>query len=441
MKQQVNKRTDAPKKVAILGGGICGLALAYYLQKHSCDITIFEAQDRLGGWLRTHSHEGALFECGPRTLRETSNELFQLIQELGLDSQMLITADDAKKRYIVHEGRLEAIPHSLSSLLFSKLGRKLLYCLVKEPFSQKSSDDDESVYSFFHRRIGKEGADTFLSALCAGIYGSSPHLLSMRSCFASLWEDEQKYGSLVKASFFSKKQKKARSFTFKEGIEVLPKRLLQKIKATIFVNKEVRLVKPAGSKVLVEADTIYEFDHLFSTITPAVFARMLPDSSSIKPLLEIPTTSLVTISVAYKEAVAIPPAFGFLCPEHEDSMLLGIVFDSSLFPEQNGPYATRLSLMMGGSRCKELVAFSDEVLTALMQASLQKYLNITKAPDYQHITRAPNAISRYPVGHYRTVRELHANGGPITLLGSGLYGVSVGDSVTSAYNVAHQYGS
>lgn len=65
--------------VAILGGGITGLASAYYLTKElpEAKITIYEASDRLGGWLsskRVPVKDGSiLFEAGPRTLRPSSN--------------------------------------------------------------------------------------------------------------------------------------------------------------------------------------------------------------------------------------------------------------------------------------------------------------------------------------------------------------------------------
>ncbi len=436
-----HKTKPKTSKVAILGAGICGLALAYYLQKRfgkSLDITIFEAKERVGGWLKTNSVEGAIFECGPRTLRETSCELFQLIQELGLEEEIEVTSTDAKMRYIVHHGKLEPLPYSLASLFGTTLGRRLLMALFKEPFSSKCQGDDESVQSFFSRRIGKRAASIFVDALSAGIYAASPKSLSMRSCFSTFWEKEQQHGSLVKAALFSKKSHPIRSFTFKEGIESLPKRLQKALQVNILLNQRVSLIQEKGGKVLVDDQ---EFDHLFSTISPGQFSKMLPEAHFMKPLLEIPATSVVTVSVAYKRALDIPPAFGFLCPEHEDSLLLGIVFDSSLFPQQNGPYATRLSLMFGGTRCPELVAYSDEVVFTLCQERLQKYLGISQIPDYQNIMRAPNAICRYPVGHWRTVEQLQKSNGPITLLGSGLYGVSVGDSVTSAYKTANSFAS
>ncbi len=63
-----------PLQVGVLGGGITGLASAYYLsRKPDIQVTLFEAENRLGGWLRSVSVDvpdgKVLFEQGPRTLR------------------------------------------------------------------------------------------------------------------------------------------------------------------------------------------------------------------------------------------------------------------------------------------------------------------------------------------------------------------------------------
>ena len=68
-------RVRGVKDVAILGGGITGLASAFYLSKQlpEARITIFEGSSRLGGWLHSKrvdvGNGSVVFEQGPRTLR------------------------------------------------------------------------------------------------------------------------------------------------------------------------------------------------------------------------------------------------------------------------------------------------------------------------------------------------------------------------------------
>lgn len=63
--------------IAVLGGGITGLACAYFLSRDlpNAKITLFESSSRLGGWLHSRSVDigngNVIFEQGPRTLRPT----------------------------------------------------------------------------------------------------------------------------------------------------------------------------------------------------------------------------------------------------------------------------------------------------------------------------------------------------------------------------------
>lgn len=71
-RDEANQRNGS---VAVLGGGITGLASAYYLaqQLPQSQITLFERSSRLGGWLRsTQVDVGSgkvVFEQGPRSIR------------------------------------------------------------------------------------------------------------------------------------------------------------------------------------------------------------------------------------------------------------------------------------------------------------------------------------------------------------------------------------
>lgn len=74
-----NEQPSGQDNIAVIGGGITGLASAYYLTKElpRAKITIYEASDRIGGWLsskRVPVKDGTvLFEAGPRTLRPSGN--------------------------------------------------------------------------------------------------------------------------------------------------------------------------------------------------------------------------------------------------------------------------------------------------------------------------------------------------------------------------------
>ena len=91
----------------IVGGGIMGLSLAWFLKKRypHCHITLYEKTNRLGGWLSTHKENGFLFERGPRTFRfGHCPHLLQLATDLNLK----ILHAPPQKRYLLHKGKLRS---------------------------------------------------------------------------------------------------------------------------------------------------------------------------------------------------------------------------------------------------------------------------------------------------------------------------------------------
>lgn len=421
------------QKIAIIGAGISGLSLAWYLQKRFQDsvlITIFEAKERVGGWIHTIEKSGQLFECGPRSIRAVNEELSALIRDLDLEDQILHASDSASMRYIAQEGKLQPLPYSMMSLFTLPLGRKLIKAGLWELFSRPPILADESVESFFNRQIGKQATKTFVSALTSGIYAADPAELSMAACFPKLWQKAKESGSLLRAK--RKKAPRARSFTFREGLSTLPKRLASRLDAEIRLSTPVLKVQEGLAEAEIwTAEGSHSFDALFMAIAPHVVRKIAPAFAG----LQIPQSSVVTVSLAYKEVVPLPEGFGFLCPTEEEPELLGIVFDSCLFPEQNRAFQTRLSVMMGGTKAPEMSGLSDEELLQRAFLHCKKYLDLSSLGVEHHIVRAENAISCYPVGH----TELICRKGRIQLLGSGFHGVAVGDSVLSAKRVANEF--
>ena len=108
--------------IAVLGGGITGLATAYFLtqQLPRAKITIYESGYRIGGWLSSKRVDvkggNVLFEAGPRTLRPASNGVLaaRLIQELDLGKDTIFTQNTspaATNRFLYYPDHLVRMPH------------------------------------------------------------------------------------------------------------------------------------------------------------------------------------------------------------------------------------------------------------------------------------------------------------------------------------------
>jgi len=247
-------------KVAVIGGGPSGLSCAYYLKKRASElgvnsITLFEGSNRVGGWIRSQTLGGDsgdvssspdrfLFDAGPRSLRgSTASALYtiRLIEELGLQEELISGSTASSKRIIYVNGKLEQLS------LMSRLGlTTMIPAGISEMLKPKRKVDetgDESIYSFFARRFSVEVAEVMASALTLGIFGGNAKTLSIRTCFPMLCDVEQEHRSVIlgmigsslakrrqqqephqiKDSEFVKATSKLSIFSFKSGLEVLTK--------------------------------------------------------------------------------------------------------------------------------------------------------------------------------------------------------------------------
>ena len=157
--------TDKPhvRRVAVIGGGITGLAAAYTLARARqagapIEEMLIEAGPWLGGVVRTETVEGFVIEAGPDSFLAEKPQAAAMARELGLENDLMGSNDDARRTYILHRGRLLPLPDGLMFLvptrLWPMITTKLLPLSTKlaaawELFSSPPADnkDDESVAS------------------------------------------------------------------------------------------------------------------------------------------------------------------------------------------------------------------------------------------------------------------------------------------------------
>lgn len=391
------------KKVIILGAGISGLTAAWELKKKygsTIDLTLIEKSDRVGGWIKSVHHEGFLFELGARSFRPAEATL-SLIQELGLEKELIRANAHAKKRYLSIHRSL----HQITPLLLLKQG--LIPALVKDLVTPRSNQEDTSIYDFFSRRLGSSLTESLIDPVVKGIYGGNYKNLSMRSCFPNLWNSHQ---SLLSA-FLKRKKVKTPLLSFKKGMETLPKQLAKNLEAKILLSTEILQIQ---ERKVITASQTFEADHIISTIPGYALAKIYPD---FQDWLSYVTLSVVNLG--WKGDLLPKRGFGFLVPEKERGEILGMTWDSDIFPDQNQGAQTRLCVMIPGEHAKEK-------LRAVALKNVAHYLNIQKQPDASLAYTAHQAIPQYPVGHFQELQTLPKQ---ITFLGNSFYGVSINECI------------
>jgi oxygen-dependent protoporphyrinogen oxidase len=199
----VIERTD----VAIVGGGISGLATAWDLAREGVPFRLLESSDRFGGRIVTERASDFLVERGPDSLLAQKPAALALCRDLGLGDR-LVPAREPRTVYVVKRGRMHPLPPGLAagapsdvraflrSRLFSWAAKARM---ALEPAVPRRRDGaEESIADFFRRRLGAEALALVGDPLLAGIHAGDPELLSLQATMPRLAEVERRAGSLAR---------------------------------------------------------------------------------------------------------------------------------------------------------------------------------------------------------------------------------------------------
>src|SRR6201996_8605190 len=212
-------------RVAIVGGGIAGLAAAYELEKArtagaDVEYTLFESSPRLGGALASEVVNGVVLERGPDSFISEKAAGAELCRELGLGDQLTPSNDANRKTYIVVKNRLVPLPDGLMFLIPTKLVPTALTSLFSPSTKIKMAlellhpprpnEQDESVAALVRRHFGQEAVDRLADPLLSGIYGGDATKLSAQTVLPRLVDMERKYGSLTRGMLAAHRQMRAK---------------------------------------------------------------------------------------------------------------------------------------------------------------------------------------------------------------------------------------
>lgn len=447
-------------KIVILGAGISGLSLAWFLQnryRDSAEITILEKFASAGGWVRSSQANGFFFEQGPRSCRPFGNGriTLELIEELGLSNQILIPSPFAHRRYLFLDESIYQLPQTPLSALFKPKLWGLFPELIKEIFTKPYQDEsEETIRQFFLRHFGNKTADLFVDPFISGIFAGDMDRLSLKSCFPNLYENDRKWGSLIKAALFSKKEsrldphlshlKKAKLFSLKGGLTTLIDRLVELFKGEIHLEASIDKLNFEKEKITISfGQQKIEADYLFSSIPSHSLVDLIQphDSSVASVLSSIPFASLAVVNCGYNHHVLDYQGFGYLVPSSEKEKILGVSWDSQIFPQNNlKACETRLTVMIGGSKMTNFSEYTENDFIEMALEALERHLKIKVRPDAIQCHIVKNAIPQYLVGHQEKVSSIETaiqNLSPrFKVLGNSFYGIAVNDCIAKSKQTA-----
>ncbi len=472
----MTNREGGGRRIAVIGGGVSGLAAARALAQARqagapIEEFLIESRDRLGGVIRTERLDEFLIEAGPDSFLAEKPEAAALCQELGLDDSLIGSNDQERRTYILHHGRLVPLPDGLMFLVPTRLwplvttpllsiGGKLV--MAAEWFTARPSENaehppDESVASFVRRHFGSAMLENIADPLLAGVYGGESSALSVRSVLPKFWEMERKYGSLTRGTLVARRQRREAArrggpsspaalplfMTLKEGLQRIVERLEADVeKSRVYLRQRVLRVErgatdsEAGYRIVCQDGATHAADAVVLTTPMYESGRVLSAlGQRLAELLgAIPYSSSMTVSLGYDTGTTqqLPPGFGFLVPRKEKRRVLACTFVHGKFRHRAPPGKALLRCFLGGSRDPEVLDLGDDEVLAIVRRELEEILGFSAPPRFRRIYRWPASMPQYVVGHTERLSaiqaELEKHPG-LFLAGSALSGIGISDCV------------
>lgn len=458
-------------EVAIVGGGIAGLATAYELHQRQVPFHLFEEASRVGGVIFSEQVDGFTFDAGPDALLIQKPAAITLCRELGLGDRLFPTSEPRKsfilRRGILHplpESSVLGIPRNVSALaatrLFSLAGKARMAAEVLIP-PTKNAGGDESIASFIGRRFGREAVTYLAEPLLAGIHAGEVGRLSMRALFPRFLEAERTHGSVLRA-FRQLRQPKSSNGAFMSlpgGLAEIVAALERVLPADLVsvrarVTDIERIEAPAGgfgpgggSRYLV---TLASGERVAArsvvVSTPAHAASvLLKDLDAVLASLcgQVPYASSATVTLGYDRSQVSHPlrGAGFVVPRVEGTTMMAGSWVSSKWRARAPAGRVLLRTFIGGARDPGAMERTDEDLVRTSERELGELLGITGRPIFARLHRWTRANAQHEVGHLDLVASMErrlADLPGLYLTGSGFRGVGVPDCVADGRRTGAQ---
>lgn len=399
-------------QIAVVGGGISGLALGFHLLQRQRDVVVLEARSRPGGNIRSELRQGYLCEWGPNGFLDNEPATLRLVEALGLRDQVARSGDLARVRWIVRGGRLRTLPTSppafLKSDVLSPAGRLRVLFEWAQPARRDPSD--ESVFDFARRRIGREAAEILVDAMVTGIYAGDSRRLSLQCAFPRMRDMEREYGGLFRAM----RHKRGAGgpmgpggvlTSFSNGMETLTRALATALGERLRTDAAVSSLqhKPDGWRIEVEQGEPVVAQQVVLACPSSSAAALLTtlDAELSAAVATIPTAPVAVVCLGYaaKDLEHVEPGFGFLVPGRERLGILGTLFDTWVFPGRSPEGRVLLRTMIGGARDRGALDLGDDDLVSRARQALEVLLGVGADPELQFVVRHSRGIPQYPVGH------------------------------------------
>lgn len=446
------------KQILIVGGGITGLASAFFIQEEikaknlPYQLKLVEAKERVGGKIETVHRDGFTIERGPDSFLSRKKPAVDLVEKLGLTDQLVRNSTGqahilvGKKLHKIPPGSFMGIPTEVQPFLFSGLfsvkGKLRAGLDFIKP--KGKAVEDQSLGLFFRRRFGDELVENLIEPLLSGIYSGDVDEMSLMATFPNFYQLEQKHGSLIKGlnktmpkQPKTKQKKPGIFYALTGGFESLVDELEKQLDDVISLNTAVDHVekKENGYHVLLSDGTVYKADAMIVTSPHTSIRRMFSQHEALKTVDEIPTTSVANVALAFDQK-AIKKELdgtGFVVSRNSDFRITACTWTHRKWPHTTPDGKVLLRSYVGGPHDPNAAFLSDDEIVDVVLKDLRKVMKIKGEPNFKVISRFKNKMPQYAVGHLERVKKIRdyaaVNLPGVFIAGASFEGVGVPDCI------------
>jgi oxygen-dependent protoporphyrinogen oxidase len=439
--------------VVVVGGGVAGLATAWYLKRGRIDAVVLEGSDRTGGKVRTGELGGVPLDAGADTFLGRVPWATDLCRELGLGDELIAPA--TTRAWIWSRGELRPLPEGLvlgvplnpltlvRSGIVTPTGAARAALDVALPPSRLPADP--SVADVMEARLGREVLERLVDPLIGGINAGRSDRLSLAAVAPDVAGAARRHRSLILGLRAERKQAPPSDAPLFLGL----RGGMQKLTARLAEEIEVVPSAPASSlsradtgrlTVAVDGQPPVEADAVILAVPAAAAARLLKTASpkAATALAQIRFASVAVATLAY-EPDTVGHALdgsGFLVPRVDGKLLTACTWFSSKWPHVRPGGRILLRCSAGRDGDERIDTLDDEELVARLHAEAAEAIGLRAAPVASVVTRWSQAFPQYDVGHLGRIeaaeRALARDLPGVTLVGASYRGVGIASCVRQA---------
>jgi oxygen-dependent protoporphyrinogen oxidase len=447
-------------KIAVVGGGIAGLAAVRRLERllPDADIILLERDERLGGKIRTERIDGFVIEAAPDCFLSRKERGVGLCEELDLGGELIGRRPENEGSFVRIGSELHPLPAGLTGMiptdvgalaessLLSPEGRERLAAEVD--IAPVPAGDDESIAAFVSRRLGREAYEKLVEPLMAGIFGGDGEQLSLRATFPALRALELEHGSVICGLLAQPPSASARApfLTLRHGMDALVGALVRSLeRAELRAASFVRALEErsrGGFSIELGSGEVIAADAVVLAVPAFVVADLLSeiDEDLAAAHGEMPYGSSAIVTLAYAQADVRHPldGYGYVVPRFEGSDVLACTWTSRKWEGRAPEDAVLMRVYAGRFGARDVTAEPDAELVALAREEVL-LLGIDADPVLIRIHRWSHGMPQYVLGHpERLVRiEAALSEHPrLAVAGAAYRGVGIPDCIRSGEEAA-----